>query len=370
MWCLWPFFFFTVRVVSGTLQHEYTYISKSTTWAEAQNYCRKHHTDLATISSASDLSRSRAGAWIGLNNYERDSRLRLRWRWSGRERENGEVEGDRWSPGEPNDDTGKENCVSVQKSMRLSDQSCCSPKPFICYDEQTNRSEIISVHMTWSEAVDFCRRRHSDLLSGWTRLDDPVLRENISRSADSSWWVGLFRDPWSWSDTSNSSYRNWHHDDGFMCEDVWRTYGQCVRVGREGEWRTDKCTEKKPFICYDSLPSHDPKMILVRKSLTWEEALDYCEHHHKDLLSVTSRRQHRRAQRLARQAQGEAVWLGAEYTCLLELWMWTSVEFVVHEDWKGYQESECGQAVAMETKGRNRWVKRFKEKRYNFICVQ
>ncbi|XP_078020323.1 L-selectin-like [Epinephelus lanceolatus] len=70
--------------------HEYHFVKEKKNWTEAQQYCREHHTDLATVSNMTGMERLRDsahdqdGAWIGLYNLSQstageDNRM---WHWS------------------------------------------------------------------------------------------------------------------------------------------------------------------------------------------------------------------------------------------------------------------------------------------------
>ncbi|KAJ0059069.1 hypothetical protein NL108_007449, partial [Boleophthalmus pectinirostris] len=245
-----------VCALTGCWAHDYIFVHENRTWVEAQRYCRENYSDLATVWSEWDLWELCAeelnctGAWIGLNNQQRN-RIR-KWHWSqvGQEYTERPL---RWRSEKTSDQQEKmENCVSIHSDLSLSLQSCCSTQQFICYGQSTTHvfSTVIHRSMTWSEALHFCRQMSVDLLSGWSQLLDPVLKDKIQAHEDSSWWVGLFRDPWTWSNLT-SSFRHWHHQHGFMCGNASFTDGQCARVGPKGTWTTANCTEKNPFICYN-----------------------------------------------------------------------------------------------------------------------
>uniref|UniRef100_A0A8C9YQQ0 C-type lectin domain-containing protein n=1 Tax=Sander lucioperca TaxID=283035 RepID=A0A8C9YQQ0_SANLU len=114
--------------VGGQL-YEYHFIGKNMTWKAAKEYCRKHHTDLATVSNQADMQRLhnpakfQAGAWIGL---QRD------WRWSQPGVEFNESES-KWYPGEPNNLGNHENCVGMRND-KWNDISCSYIYEFICYE--------------------------------------------------------------------------------------------------------------------------------------------------------------------------------------------------------------------------------------------
>ncbi|XP_039667422.1 L-selectin-like [Perca fluviatilis] len=83
----WSLFVFIVMgqcsSIGGHL-YDYHFIGEKKTWKEAQEYCRKYHTDLATVANQTDMQRLQnhpkyqAGAWIGLH----ENTTKIVWRWS------------------------------------------------------------------------------------------------------------------------------------------------------------------------------------------------------------------------------------------------------------------------------------------------
>ncbi|XP_062420179.1 macrophage mannose receptor 1-like [Pungitius pungitius] len=94
-----------------------------------------------------------------------------------------------------------------------------------------------------------------------------------------------------------------------------------------------------------SLPGekfNDNKVILINESKTWEEALDHCRENHRELVSVTDRRQQAWVQETARRANTTFVWMGLRYTCTLGFWFWLTDEAVRYKNWTpGTQEDDC-----------------------------
>ncbi|XP_067309543.1 macrophage mannose receptor 1-like [Pseudorasbora parva] len=99
------------------------------TWRDAQSYCRQHHTDLESITSAEqqNLISDQESLWIGLF---RDS-----WEWS-----------DKWSrffrnwaADQPSQSSGSGNCVGIStaNSGKWAQYSCDLKRPFICYGDDT-----------------------------------------------------------------------------------------------------------------------------------------------------------------------------------------------------------------------------------------
>uniref|UniRef100_A0A3Q3MP20 C-type lectin domain-containing protein n=1 Tax=Labrus bergylta TaxID=56723 RepID=A0A3Q3MP20_9LABR len=63
--------------------------------------------------------------------------------------------------------------------------------------------------MNWRVAQEHCRRQHTDLASVRNKEENHALQEVVG---DQKVWTGLFRDPWEWSDGSDSSFRYWKTD--------------------------------------------------------------------------------------------------------------------------------------------------------------
>uniref|UniRef100_A0A673B6W9 C-type lectin domain-containing protein n=1 Tax=Sphaeramia orbicularis TaxID=375764 RepID=A0A673B6W9_9TELE len=69
--------------ISTCLLHQYHYVHELKTWTEAQSYCRRHYTDLATIENSSEVDQlinavfveDISEVWIGLFSE-------VDWRWS------------------------------------------------------------------------------------------------------------------------------------------------------------------------------------------------------------------------------------------------------------------------------------------------
>ncbi|XP_030018745.1 L-selectin-like [Sphaeramia orbicularis] len=76
-------FYVSVWSISTCLLHQYHYVHELKTWTEAQSYCRRHYTDLATIENSFKMDQlinavsgeSVSEVWIGLFSE-------VDWRWS------------------------------------------------------------------------------------------------------------------------------------------------------------------------------------------------------------------------------------------------------------------------------------------------
>ncbi|XP_043952846.1 C-type mannose receptor 2-like [Gambusia affinis] len=348
--------------------YQYLYINQNKNWTEAQQYCRQKHTDLATVTNMKDMERLNsisAGyqreAWIGL--YDQTNGIR-KWYWSLPGVEFNESE-TKWNPGEPND-YQTENCGCISKDLKWNDISCNQEKYFLCYNETKTSDKIYLIKETksWLEAQSYCRKEHTDLVSGLNQLNHGQLKNVLTNN-----WVGehqyvfmdLFRDTWRWSDGTSFSFRHWN----LKFNDEQDNSGQCalVEFSDEGSWRNEKCTERKPFICYDD------KLILVTESKTWEEALNYCREKHHDLVTITNMDDQRWIQEKVKVASTDFVWTGLSYACTLDLWFWVSDEVVSYKNWaEGEPMDDCDMSGAMETRGKHQWRKKNDTETFNFIC--
>ncbi|KAL7374476.1 hypothetical protein ABVT39_001390 [Epinephelus coioides] len=346
--------------------HEYHFVNQTKTWTEAQQYCREHHTDLATVSDMTDMERLRDsaqnqdGAWIGLySDPERNERGMWHWQWSLPGLEFNDRES-RWHVGEPNDINIPEKCVRMD-THKWKDVPCSNNHTFICYDErkQSNKTfHLIEDKMSWPQAQSYCREHHTDLVSGDQQLEDNEFKREYKSN---NWvWIGLFRDSWRWSDGSSFSFRYWDLE-LFRDEDSSK---KCAVTLLDGKWSSDECNKTKPFFCYDD------KVILIKENKTWEEALNYCREKHCDLVSITNDDQQRWVQERAKKADTTHVWLGLRYTCVMDLWFWVNDNVVCYKKWASEEKTEsCDRAAAMSREGGHEWYEKADTETFNFICT-
>ncbi len=101
-------------------------------WENAQNYCRTHHTDLATIQSNEDWTSLQEAvdeyssfAWVGLfNNIDS-------WRWSYNEES---LVFKSWTSGQPDNSNGGQACAAINYIGGWQDFACANTYHFMCYD--------------------------------------------------------------------------------------------------------------------------------------------------------------------------------------------------------------------------------------------
>ncbi|XP_041841641.1 C-type mannose receptor 2-like [Melanotaenia boesemani] len=349
--------------------YEYRFIDLSKNWSEAQQYCRKHHTDLATVSNMTDMSKlfqleNWTEAWIGLNKTAGTNRT---WHWSlpGVEFNDSNV---KWKSGEPDDGNGNgpENCGKIKKDLSWFDYPCNDADYFLCYNESdpVQKFYLITENKNWLEAQRYCRENHTDLVSGVNQLQDVNLNLTTQEcnTAECRLFFGLFRDNWRWSDGSSFSFRYWGAPFTSAAEN--QNTNNCTAMRKDSKtWNSFDCNERKPFFCYDD------KVILIKEQMNWENALYYCREYHGDLVTITNLDEQRWVQEKTKNATTPYVWTGLRYTCTLDFWFWVSNQAVTYTNWASGQDgNDCDMSGAMETGGEHKWLKKNDNDKMNFIC--
>lgn len=121
-----------------------------------------------------------------------------------------------------------------------------------------------------------------------------------------------------------------------------------------------------------SLFSPSGNIVLIKKNLTWTDAMVYCRRHHVDLVHVTSKHIQERVAEEAKNSTSPHVWLGLRYACNLNFWFWISSSTGCYQNWAPGQGSEreydCDTTGAIEATGGQQWVGLSQTEELNFIC--
>ncbi|KAK6477817.1 macrophage mannose receptor 1-like, partial [Huso huso] len=205
-------------------------------WSEAQRYCREKHTDLATVRSQEEAEQllnitgaSLRDSWIGL--YRDDTQ---NWQWSN----SNDVIYSNWR--------ADLFCASVNSDGKWTDLSCNLQKAFMCYKETSNITErytLIKELKTWTEAQQYCREHHTDLVSIKNASEN---EEIVKKAQGKPFWIGLFNEPWKWSHQGdNYTFHNWSNGQPDN-----RGGGEnCVMMRQTGGWHDASCNSQKSFFC-------------------------------------------------------------------------------------------------------------------------
>ncbi|KAK6469578.1 snaclec coagulation factor IX/factor X-binding protein subunit B3-like [Huso huso] len=248
--------FFLGLCVPASNQIRKVYVETVKSWSEAQSYCREKHTDLATVRSQEEAEQLlnitgdslNDTAWIGL--YRDDTQ---NWQWSNSD----DVIYSNWK--------AELFCASVKSSGEWEDRVCNEGKAFMCYNADidfdvlfvftetsniTERYTLIEELKTWTEAQQYCREHHTDLVS----IKSASENEDLMKKAQGKpFWIGLFNNPWKWSHQGdNYTFHNWNKKEP-------NNVGgneNCVKIAvrddpSRGEWHDKDCSLKLPFFCFD-----------------------------------------------------------------------------------------------------------------------
>ncbi|KAK3529983.1 hypothetical protein QTP86_009368 [Hemibagrus guttatus] len=281
--------------IGAYIPHRYHFVNENKTWHEAQTYCRKNYTDLATINNMGEMEKlnhtvmkeNAKKVWIGLQREGPG-----KWQWSLAE-QTFYRDGDKytnWASGEPSNYEGKEYCVEFYKNSKSwNDNKCDTLNPFVCYEERntnTNKyvlinetkswydaqiycrekhTDLVSVRnqnkliliketQTWKEALRFCRNHHHDLVSVRTEEMQLWVKEVAQNASTEHVWLGLRHTCtlgfWYWVNGEMICYQDWAPGNGTGFEDCsHEERAGAVQSGGEQKWLSLPQSEKLNFIC-------------------------------------------------------------------------------------------------------------------------
>ncbi|KAK0135448.1 Macrophage mannose receptor 1 [Merluccius polli] len=291
--------------------HYYQYIDKKMTWQDAQSYCRKNHSDLATISNSRDNNialKSKTNSaenyvWIGLNNNNTQGA----WRWS---EDSSNASFYNWNKGEPNVNS---DCVEMRRDGRWYDVKCHHKLPFICYGKKHRRYHYIDKKMTWQDAQSYCRKNHSDLATISNSRDNNRTLKSQTNSAENYVWIGLNKNQgaWRWSDSSKASFYNWNKGEPYGD-------GNCVEMRPDGFWNDMRCHQERPFICHETTIYH-----YIDDKVTWKDAQSYCREHYYDLATISNMTDNNIALKSQTNSAENNVWIGLNKNNTQGAWRWS-----------------------------------------------
>uniref|UniRef100_A0A8C6SEF0 Si:dkey-28d5.1 n=1 Tax=Neogobius melanostomus TaxID=47308 RepID=A0A8C6SEF0_9GOBI len=260
------------------------------TYEDAKSYCRE------------------MVPWIGLEIANKRM-----WHWS---LPGHTVDYTNWREGNPQEND-TDACGAMDESGKWFEIDCNTKRSFVCHSNHM----FVAANKTWRNAQNHCRNISTDLVRILSAEENEAVRK-ISQNS----WIGLFKDPWKWSDGSNSSFRYWR----------------------------------------------DRNLVLIRQNFTWIEAIIFCRSHYIDLVHISTEDVQKEVAEKVKNATTPHVWIGLKYICSSNIWFWTKSSSGCYQNWAPQQGSErnytCGVTGAIEATGRQQWVGLPQTEKLNFIC--
>ncbi|KAI2668394.1 Macrophage mannose receptor 1 [Labeo rohita] len=250
-------------------------VKEKKTWEEALQYCRTHHTDLASITNKRQLQLTKnktsesqtERVWTGLLYLDGE------WSWA-----NNNPLGDQVLLSEcPAHDCGARNIKNDTWEDR--DYRSCNHIRFLTLSEKTV-SPIIFLDFSTVGSLrlilfDYeCFKLHTFFCYKITFIlvkEKRTWKEAVQNTSNINQFL--------WSDGHPFSFSKWEQGQPNNFD------GNQNCVFSSFMWADYSCNNLLQFSCYKAV------FILVKEMKTWEEALQYCRTHYTDLASITTERQ-------------------------------------------------------------------------------
>ncbi|XP_048021629.1 macrophage mannose receptor 1-like isoform X1 [Megalobrama amblycephala] len=302
----------------------YVFVNLYNSWAEAQSYCREHHTDLISIRNETEQQKIQYflrnydgfNVWIGL--YKPRS-------WSDQSNSSFRI----WSSGQP-DTAGSCTVVSFSDSGSWTDENCDYVFPFFCYSAlaSSRQYHFVNESKTWTEAQRYCRQNYTDLATIDNMEEMNRLINTVNGSYSGSAWIGLYDDVnnWRWSLEDNDFYQDGKTDFRNFYHEPDNSGGNelCVYMESNGNWYDVSCDNALQFVCYDGNATET--YIKITDEKPWSEAHRYCRDHYTDLANVRNQTEN---QRILEIAGGYKVWIG-----LYRNRVWSNNQMTSYQNWR------------------------------------
>ncbi|KAK3507334.1 hypothetical protein QTP70_014462 [Hemibagrus guttatus] len=276
-------------------------------WYDAQAYCRKYHTDLASSTTATENNQlvqvvlKQGYSWFGL--------FRHTWKWVDRTFEdatNLEWLGD---PSQPNNGGGHEDCGVIYSGL-IMDRPCDDLYPFFC---------------------------HNDIPTGKWQIVKLQVNSGLYNDLDNWYWS------YNHLPLKNQSLVNFYpgYPNNAYGTDV------CGVIYHDGTWETFNCYYGIPFICYDERNSYANRFVLYTYTYNWFQAQSYCRTYHTDLAYTLTNNDITLAMQRVAQTSYKCIWFGLTR----DTWKWSNGRVVSYLPWSALQPDNynlwenCGMAI-------------------------
>uniref|UniRef100_A0A8C8DQU9 C-type lectin domain-containing protein n=1 Tax=Oryzias sinensis TaxID=183150 RepID=A0A8C8DQU9_9TELE len=169
------------------------------------------------------------------------------WRWSatGQTSTTGYQSWDSYSPDYYQ---AKDTCVTMIGVGLWNDDICNTAYSFLCFnvtDQNKKNYVLINQAMSWSSAQQYCRENYKDLAMIENQEENTEAQN--TKLSNYRVWIGLYREPWTWSDGSRSSFRNWLPNTGL---NNINENQHCITENPQHQWADEFCNIPWVFVCH------------------------------------------------------------------------------------------------------------------------
>ncbi|XP_014827772.1 PREDICTED: macrophage mannose receptor 1-like [Poecilia mexicana] len=229
----------------------------------------------------------------------------------------------------------------------------------------------INENKTWTEAQQYCREKHTDLVTV-TNMKDMERLINISAGEIKEAWIGLYDQThgnrtWYWSLPGvefNESETKWNTGEPRDGNDCGYNY--------QGKLGSTECSHHLYFLCYNENDTSN-KYYFVEERKTWLEAQSYCRENHTDLISGLKQLQDEEYMTVNKKAQYEKIYdKKPVYIGLFrDTWRWSDGSSFSFRYWnkdfisQQYISGQCAMTVFDDG---GRWKNENCTERKPFIC--
>lgn len=214
-------------------------------WDDAQKYCRSEFSDIVSIESMYDFSEFMSimsqyihgQSWIGLSKSPEALEFT---QWS----DGRPVGFTYWGRNQP-EISNDQNCVKLLSTGDWITSNCSELLPYSCYVWEP-QIILVSKLKTWDEALRYCRKKYTDLMSLSTDTDFLAINTTLNGQTIGV-WTGLrfLHGSWFWTNLeplmSNANLTDCPAP-SFRCGAV---------IPGTGILENRNCMENMNFICYN-----------------------------------------------------------------------------------------------------------------------
>ncbi|KAK7150077.1 hypothetical protein R3I94_009402 [Phoxinus phoxinus] len=151
-------------------------------------------------------------------------------------------------------------------------------------------------------AEDYCKINYIDLVTVYDEHDNLKLSNLINNNNVSNGWIGT---------RGGNRSKKWSNGDYVTFNKSLGSCGElcCAAINADGGWESIKCSEKKPFMCYEQVPDVGRNYSFIRENRTWFKAQLYCREKHTDLVSIRDETENERVMEEGEQSN-TSFWIG------------------------------------------------------------